>query len=253
MSRPAKLPWIAALAAGFIFGQPGDLPKFEVASIRPSDPHRVAPKSVSDPERFVRGRATVKSLVEWAYDIEFYQLDGGPEWSGSRSSAYDVQATTGGTADMRQIKLMVQSLLADRFQLKFHREMRQLPVYALVVANSGPKLRIAKDLEFGEKPRMALLYGTISARSAGAADLAKILAPVAGRPVFAKTGLDGAYDFEVQFDQSSAGTHPDPRPRDAGQPSIFTALQEQLGLRLEPQRAMLEILVIDNIERPSPN
>jgi uncharacterized protein (TIGR03435 family) len=264
MSKLAKLLWrssIAVLAVPGLLGQSENLPSFEVASVRPHGPTVFRPLTAeTGPGRFVRGNVKVKDLVCWAYDLLGYQIAGGPDWFNSqelRSNRYDVeakidQAKIGGKVDLQQIKLMVQSLLADRFQLRVHREMRELPVYALVVAEKGPRLRTVKDAELGPGKELVALYGAISARSAGATDLARVLTVIADRPVLDQTGLDGKYDFELQFDQSSTGRG-NQRPVDVGKPSIFTAVREQLGLRLDPQRAQMELLVVDHVEKPTDN
>ncbi len=264
MSRLAKLLGrisLAVLAAVGLFGQSANPSAFEVASVRPHGPTVFrALRDETGPGRFVRGNVKVKDLVGWAYDFQFYQVAGGPDWFNSqelRSNRYDVEAkidqtATGGKVDLQQIKLMVQSLLADRFQLRVHREMRELPVYALVVALNGPKLRTAKDAELGPGRGPVALYGAVSARSAGTAELAKVLTVMLDRPVLDKTGLDGKFDFELQFDESSSGNG-NQGPVDVGKPAIFTAVQEQLGLKLVPQGAPMEILVIDQVEKPSEN
>jgi uncharacterized protein (TIGR03435 family) len=259
MSAFAKLPplaCVAALAARGLLAQSESPLTFEVASIREHGPAVFRPLTAeTGPGRFVRGNIKVKDLVEWAYDLAGYQIAGGPEWFNSqqlRSDRYDIEAKIGGSASPDQIRLMVQSLLADRFQLKVHREMRELPVYALVVARNGPKLKLAGELAPGEHGGYLIGGGFMQARKTSAADLAKGLTIMVDRPVLDRTSLAGDYEFKLQFDQSSTG-RATATPGDPRQPSIFTAVQEQLGLRLEPQRAKVEILVIDSVERPSPN
>jgi uncharacterized protein (TIGR03435 family) len=259
MSRLAKLLVrisLAALAAVGLFGQSANAPAFEVTSVRPHGPTIFRPlKDETGPGRFVRGNVKVKDLVGWAYDFQFYQIAGGPDWFNSqelRSNRYDVEAKIDGNVDLQHIKLMVQSLLAERFQLRVHRETRELPVYALLVAVHGPKLRPAKDAELGSGRGPVALYGAVSARSAGTADLARVLTATLDRPVLDQTGLDGKFDFELQFDQSSTGRG-NQNPGDVGKPSIFTAVQEQLGLELNAQRAPMDILVVDHVEKPSEN
>jgi uncharacterized protein (TIGR03435 family) len=107
------------------------------------------------------------------YDLAGYEIAGGPEWFNSQQLRSDIEAKIDGSASPGQIRLMVQSLLADRFQLKVHREMRRLPIYALAVARNGPKLKLASELRPGEHGGYVILSGVIQARSSGAPDLAK--------------------------------------------------------------------------------
>jgi uncharacterized protein (TIGR03435 family) len=172
---------------------------------------------------------------------------------------------------------MLQALLQDRFKLTLHRETKELPVYSLVVAKNGPKLQEAKPAEpdgngirgpdgrpavGGHFVRMA--RGELNGHSLGMADIVRLLTQQLGRTVLDRTGLTGNYDFTLQWtpDEGQPPGFKEPAggqgigssaPRDSSWPSIFTAIQEQLGLKLESQRGPVEILVIDHAERPSPN
>ena len=131
----------------------------------------------------------MKDLVCWAYDLSGFRIAGGPDWFNSealRSDRYDVEAKIEGTVTLDQIKLMVQSLLADRFQLRVHKEMRELPVYALVVARNGPKLTLARELPPGTHGGYTVLAGLVQARSTDVADLTKALTLEVDRPVLDK-------------------------------------------------------------------
>jgi uncharacterized protein (TIGR03435 family) len=193
-------------------------------------------------------------LVTYAYGVEDFQLSGGPSWTYSRdlygSDTYEVLAKAGGdTAPTQdQFRQMLQTLLADRFQLKTHRENKEMPAYELVVAKNGSKLRPAtadpKDQTNWRSARGAEQY---SGRKVSMTTLVWLLRLQAGRPVVDKTGLTGTYDFELQW---AAG---DPPPPETTGPSIFTAVQEQLGLKLESAKASFPAIVIDYAERPSTN
>jgi uncharacterized protein (TIGR03435 family) len=158
------------------------------------------------------------------------------------SAGYDIKAKAEGNAG-DDLWPMVQTLLADRFQLKFHRETRELPIYALVVAKNGAKLHAVSAAGLG----VGMGKGRFNGRGADMPTLASVLSNELGRLVFDRTGLSGFYDFTLTFEPD------DTRAADTAGPSLFTALQEQLGLRLEPQKGPVETLVIDHAEKPSAN
>ncbi len=266
---------------------------FEVASIKPSAAERgkvgirIAPGG-----RFTASGLTAKMLIQQAYDIKDFQISGGPGWLSSER--YDIVAKAESSANREQLKLMLQSLLAERFKLEVHRETKELPVYSLVVAKNGPKLQKSEyqppDPESGPPPKptgegpgplaraaagesvsrstggpmMRMGRGQVNAQMAQISMLANVLSMQLGRPVIDKTGLKGAYDFKLEWtpdeSQRAFGLGEGDRPAgeaaappDSSGPSIFTALQEQLGLKLESQKGPVEILVIDGIEKPSEN
>ena len=183
------------------------------------------------------------------------------------SDKFDIEAKTDPAVSDRMKNLtsdqgrlqkqqMLQSLLADRFKLSVHQETRQLPVYALVVAKGGPKL--AESKENGNTVSAKRGHLIVQSRNS-VATLAEELSKVLGRDVLDQTGIDGRYSIDLKWtpDDSAAPTptaqqQATPMP-DASGPSIFTALQEQLGLKLQPAKASVQVLVIDHIEPPSPN
>jgi len=146
---------------------------------------------------------------------------------------------------------MMQALLADRFKLALHRDTKELPVYALTIARGGPKLSASG----GEFPRMRIGRGQIEAQKWTMAKFASDLARQLGRPVIDRTELAGTYDFKLEWtpDESQPGSAEPGGERTISVvgPSIFTALQEQLGLRLESTKGPVEILVVDHVEKPS--
>jgi len=152
------------------------------------------------------------------------------------------------------MKRMFQGLLADRFHLKVHRETREIPVYALMVDKKGPKLAVAKDAtRCNCNGCFGVSLGSLTARGATMDFTAYVLSHLIDPPVLDKTGLNGHYDFKMTYDQSSltpASPFMPTAPTDG--PSIFAAV-EDLGLRLEPQKSPVEMLVIDSVERPSEN
>jgi uncharacterized protein (TIGR03435 family) len=188
-----------------------------------------------------------------AYNVKDFQISGVPEWALGRDQFYDITAKVEGESApaLEQVRPMLQTLLADRFQLKLHRETRELPVYDLVDDKKGPKL---KESIGPRSPHPVTFSGTLTRFNLLDKSLADLVDSIAGfvdRPVLDKTGLTGRYDFTLEFTHSN----PDLVARDSPEAdrSIFTAIQEQLGLKLTPAKAPTEILVIDHAERPSEN
>jgi uncharacterized protein (TIGR03435 family) len=252
--------------------------EFEVASIKPAAPDARGMWIRPSPG----GRVTVtnfslKELIVIAYRIQPYQISGGPPWLGS--ARYDITAKAENTLKPDELQLMLQSLLADRFQLTIRRETKELPIYALVLARKdgklGPKLIESKEggctpfdplrppapAEPGKRPGLNCGQQMMSPRSltAVAAPIANVipmLARMLGRTIVDKTGLKGNYDVSVEWVQDEALMLPPDVPKpvsDGSGPSIFTALQEQLGLKLESQKGPVEVFVVDRAEKPSEN
>ena len=265
-------------------------PSFEVASIKPDKSGSgMIGIRMGAGDRFQAHNVPVKLLIEEAFGVKDSQLSGAPGWIDS--DRYDIEAkpdeaTAAAMQKMnederrQQIMLMVQSLLADRFKLQVRRETKELPIYALVVAKNGPKLH---ESDFkppdhppagpppGEKggppPKMRggiMLNGRGQLTSNGIQlnRFADILSRIVGRTVIDKTGLKGYYDFTLRYtpDESQGQMMPGgpgggdaAPPPDASGPNLFTALQEQLGLKLEPQKGPVEQLIIEHVEKPSEN
>jgi uncharacterized protein (TIGR03435 family) len=218
------------------------------------------------PDGINYANVTAKALIATAYNIKGDQISGGPDWAGS--AGFDIQAkvTSFDPPDSHQLtkdqrSQMLQSLLADRFKLTIHYETKEAPVYELTIAKGGPKLHEAKPGDTypnGPKGPDGISHagmimfngpGQFTAQAVPTSNLADFLAPTLHQQVIDKTGLTGNYDFTLQFT-------PDNIPADspnAGGPSIFTAVQEQLGLKLESTRRPVKSIVIDHIEPPSEN
>jgi uncharacterized protein (TIGR03435 family) len=195
-----------------------------------------------------------------AYHVYDFQIAKGPSWV--ESERFDIVAKAAGEPGHDEIQRMVQALLADRFKLTIRRETRELLVYALVVAKSGPKLHeAAKD--YGLDGRLSIGPGgqpgavKIIGQGVPLAAFASMLPTILGRPTLDMTGLVGKFDFTLEFapDQmmrpQNAG--PDSPLPDLSGTTIFAALQEQLGLKLEARKGPVEVLVIDRVERPAAN
>ncbi len=223
-------------------------PAFEVASIKPN-------KSGGGGSsiRFTRGQismenVTLKKLTLWSYGIpddRDYALSG-PDWL--NTERFDILAKFPGDTPPEQVRGMAQALLADRFKLVLHREMRQLPAYSLVVAKNGPKIHAVEEGPANTDGRPGHLQATrITMRK-----LADLFARLAGQPVIDATGLPGVFTFTLDWipDETQRLSLPDESasPNSSGG-SLFTAVQEQLGLRLEGKKAPSEVLVVDRMER----
>jgi uncharacterized protein (TIGR03435 family) len=234
---------------------------FEVASIKPNaaSDNRIM-IGIQPGGRFTATGITVKHLIREAFNVRDFQISGGPGWIGSER--YDVNAKAEGAADRippEQLRPMLRALLEERFQLKVHEETREMPVYALVVAKNGPKLT-ASTSERGPMIRMG--RGQLDVKKAPMTMLAQQLSQQLGRNVIDQTDLRGDYDFLLQWtpEPGQGGgpfggpPAPDALPAaDTSGPTLFTALQEQLGLRLESQRGSVPIIIIDRIEKPTEN
>jgi uncharacterized protein (TIGR03435 family) len=224
---------------------------FEVASIKlHPEPIAFSSDSQVHGSRVTATAITLIDLITNAYGVRYDQISGGPSWV--KSERYDVAAKAEGegTITKDQLRQMLQTLLADRFQLKVHREARETPVYELVVGKNGPKLKeVAADATGGYVSRGSNTGQMRMEASKGTMEqLARQLSVTAGRPVIDKTGLTGYYKYTP--DWLSANQPPDPDP---DVPSIFTAVQEQLGLKLESTKAPVEMLIVDHSEKPSEN
>ena len=216
--------------------------EFEVASIKPAAPDSkyVGAYLIAPGGRFMGINITVGRLIQQAYDVRDFQVTGAPSWIDSER--YDIEGKAEGWSTPAQLQPLVQALLAERFKLEIHRDTREMPIYALLVGKNGPKL---KESTSGGGPAIGGSKGRINAHQVTLAMFAGRLGQVLGRPVVDKTGLKGEYDFVLEWTPDEVS--------DPSGPSIFTALQEQFGLRLEGQKGAVEILVVDRVVRPSQN
>jgi uncharacterized protein (TIGR03435 family) len=249
------------IATSAAFSQPpsseaaaaANTPSFDVASIREnlSDQHARSHIINSDHDgRFTTTNVPLGPTLQFAFGIPESQIDGIP--SPLNSKKFDIEARSDPSVDAQLKSLssdaakaakrcMIQALLADRFKLVAHTETRQLPIYNLVLAKNGPTLQPAKNGRAYNTRK-----GHFSDQGATAAVLAEQLAEELGRPVVDKTGLTDHYDITLTWTPDNSAT------ADSG-PSIFTAIQEQLGLKLESAKGPVETLVVDHIEAPTPN
>ncbi len=239
---------IASLVAGAALSSlaGAQAPAFEVASIRPrntADAGRGRSSIDSAPGSLTIRNAGLSSCIKWAYHVMDYQISG-PAWL--QIDKYDITAKSTGPAPMEQLRQMLQTLLAERFQLQVHRETKELPVYALVAAKSGPKLHKADpDGNTGMKGDNGsfVFHGTSMPQFAE--DLSTL--SQVDRPVLDRTGIPGVFDFNLKFGESNDEMKRALITGDGA--SIFTLIQEQLGLKLEARKGPVEMLVIDRVER----
>lgn len=266
-------------------------PTFDVVSIKPNTSGEAMNRIAIEPGgRYRWTNTTLQQLIGMSYQrrgFDVREIIGGPEWLAS--ARFDVIAHTDSTAPLVDASgfpgplfAMVRAMLADRFHLKVHDEQRERPVYALTLARRdgmlGPRFTrstidcaaVMRDQVQGKRPELTpaglvpcAVRGGVAGRVQGSAlsleGLTGLLASLVGRPVIDRTGLSGNFDVDLEFTPELVQAAPAGAPVDAPPaarsdlPSIFTAVQEQLGLKLESTRAPVDVLVIDRAERPSEN
>ncbi len=231
---------------------------FEVASVKPSKPGATGGgiRPLPGGQTYIATNAPVKLMIKLMYHVTDRQISGGPAWI--NTDLYDVEAKAERPASLDQLHQMFQNLLVDRFQLKFHRETKEMPCYALVLDKSGSKLKLNESPEPFDFPIKPGGRGKIVGQRVSMSYFTWFLSglPMVDRPVVDKTGLSGNYDFTLELLSEAAklpgGDDREPAANPEG-PSLFTALREQLGLKLEPQKGPVEIMVIDHAEKPTAN
>jgi uncharacterized protein (TIGR03435 family) len=237
----ARLLAAAVFCAAITVAQPA----FEVASIKPSAPDQPGSRMSGDQGRLVLENYSLKHCIQDAYGVQGYQISGGPKWLDG--DHYDIEGKLSVGTPPNQRLAMLQRLLADRFQLQFHRETRTVPGYAVVIAKGGPKLPKPENPDapsnWGSGSNMA------NGRNLTMAGFAQTLSRSLGRPVVDETGYQDKFDFRLRWSADAAPPSGDAEPG----PSVFAAIQEQLGLKLEARRVPVEVLVIERAEKPTEN
>jgi uncharacterized protein (TIGR03435 family) len=228
-------------------------PKFESASIKPT--RSTDPRSAyqtNDGHVSIHNK-TLNECIRLAYNVKVAQLSGGPKWVDSER--YDIEAKASGPADDPRLMAMLQTLLKERFRLEFHRETKMFPGYAIAVAKGGIKIR---ETEPGPGHTDAR-RGSIGAQRITMVKFAEALSEMLAVPVIDATGAAGVFTFTLIWTPESAANRPglsadDPEPSALPNmpegPSLFAAIQEQLGLKLEGRKGPMQVLVIDRAERP---
>ncbi len=276
---------LMVLAAAGAFAQPATAPlTFEVATIKPSsgDDRRSA-MMIQPGGGFSASGVTFKTLLTLTYDVREFQISGGPKWIDTDRFDVTAKAERGAATNadskpprpmlrmsdqerkttQEQLAQRLQVLFADRFHLVVHKETKEQQVYALVVGKGGSKLQATKDGVSQRQGMMRMGRGSVEGQGVPLDVLIRAISGQLGRPVIDRTGLSGNFDIKLQWtpdpgqaprpfgDAPPAGV--EPPPSDPNGPSIFTALQEQLGLRLESQKGPVDLIVIDRVEKPSEN
>ena len=243
---------IAALLAASAFAQS----EFDVASVKPNRlDDRIVTIHIGPGGRFAVRGYTLKLLIQQAYSVMGWQIAGGPPWADS--DRYDITATVRMPGDLTRERLspMLERLLADRFQLRIHRDSKEMAGFALEIGRGGAKLKPASD---GVPRPDTIRMSGIGFRGQGLtiADLVQIIGGTLSRPVADKTALKGLYDVELhwteQTDRNSYGL-PNPESTDLDGSNLFTALRDQLGLKLTAQKIAVPMIVIDRAEKASSN
>ena len=248
---PPRLPSMAADAN----------PSFEVATIKPSQPDRPGKGFGVQGSHFRTINTTLADLIKFSYGVQDKQIIGAPSWAESDKWDIEAQPDVPGAPNKKQVSTMVQKLLADRFQLKFHNDTKELPAYVLSAVKTGQKM--TKGDQDSALPALFftnLSPVTLTVRNATMDDVCQLFqSAVMDRPVVDQTAIAGKWNFllkwtadESQF--SGMGVKPPP-PTDAADapPPLFTAIQEQIGLKMDAGKAQVPVLVIEKAEKPSAN
>jgi uncharacterized protein (TIGR03435 family) len=274
MHRALAVPAVLVLTA-LVLGAQAPAPAFEAASIKVNKSGEAGGGFGGRPGRIVVTNYTLRDIIRNAYGVQRYQIVGGPDWLAQ--DRFDINAKAPDGAAQSQLLAMMQNLLSDRFKLRVHRETRDLPAFALFLARPdgrlGPKMQPATfdcaaattarargetpaiPQPVGDRPVCGARTnpGRILVGGYAIADFARNLGGFAGRPVIDRTGLTGAYDFELTWtpDEPPPPGVTLPAWYDANGPSLQAAVQEQLGLKLEATTGPVDVLVIDGAERPA--
>jgi|ERR1051326_802432 uncharacterized protein (TIGR03435 family) len=237
-------------------------PKFDVASLKPTQ--SPGPSSVVRPspsgDRYVGTNASLRLMIQVAYRLKAEQVVGGPDWVAT--DTWDLNAKTDKPSTTEDLRLMLQDLLAERFHLKLRRDVKELPAYILSVDKAGAKLIPHQPAHGGDQwidqPQQPFLHVKLSARYSTMDYFAFRLSQLMDRPVVNHTELKGGFDFELTYTRDlppnmSPGAMLNGQPIDTSGPTIFGALRQQLGLKLEAQKAPVEIQVIEHVEKPTEN
>jgi uncharacterized protein (TIGR03435 family) len=246
-----KLVAILLTAAASLTAQPALAPSFEAASVKLASPDATDFGVDTDPGLLRVEAQTLRDMVRIAYGVNDSQVAGGPKWA--NSDRFDITGRANGPAGSKELLTMLQNLLGERFKLTIHRETKTAQGYALVVAKGGVKMQKSESKESNSSGGR----GRIDAKGYSMRQLAERLARAVRAPVEDATETPGGFNFTLTWspDEPSAKALASDRAAgdDSNAPSIFTALQEQLGLKLESRKVTMEVIVIDRAEKPGEN
>jgi len=247
--------WAASIAILAAVASAQTQPRFASAAIKPSEGIDGHESYFTNASKITLLNQTLKDCVRIAYDVKIAQVAGGPKWI--ETQRFDIEAVTGRPASDREQLAMLRALLQDRFKLALHRDSKMFPGYAMLLAKSGLKIR---EVEPGPG-HINTRRGSLSGEAASMANLAAALSQVLNSPVIDMTEAPGVYTFGLTWNPDlvppgslTQDEDPDaPRsvmPDRVSTPSLFAAIEEQLGIRLDHRKIPLEVLVIDHAERP---
>jgi uncharacterized protein (TIGR03435 family) len=247
---PVKLPPMVADAN----------PSFEVATIKPTKPDEQRKLFVVRGNHFMTVNTSLTDLITMAFGVQQKQIAGQPEWLDKDKWDIEAQPDVPGAPNRQQINTMVKKLLADRFQLKFHEDKKELGAYVLTVAKSGNKMT-AGSTDPNQLPGLFFTgLGRLTVQNATMEDFSGLMqSAVLDKPVVDQTGLAGKWNFLLKWtpDESQFGGMgikvPPPTDNPDAPPPLFTAIQEQIGLKLDAGKAQVKVLVIDKAEKPTAN
>jgi uncharacterized protein (TIGR03435 family) len=254
--------FLATLGGAQTPSKPAPDLKFEVASLKPSPPDSRGGAIRPSPggERYEANGIPLKLMIQVAYRVKADQVVGLPAWIDS--DLFDMNAKAERPSSVEELHVMLQNLLAERFQLKFHRATKELPMYAMTVDKAGPKLESHEAKSAGDpwidQAQTKFLHLTLTATSAPMDYLAWRLSMLLDLPVVDQTHLKGGYDFKISYTADlppniAPEAHVNGEAIDTTGPTIFEAMRQQLGLKLEKTRGPVEILQIDHVEKLSGN
>ncbi len=234
-------------------------PSYEVATIKPSRPDERRIVQVQGVRLFTANTSLV-DLMMFAYGVHSLQITGGPEWMKTEKFDVLIQPNMPGRPSTVQMRSILRKLLADRFKLTFHHAQKELPVYGIVAAKGGPKLTPATaDSVAANTAAIGFSEAAMTVSYATMTEFASLMQRYVAldRPIVDHTGISGKYDFKLSWAPDPSqfnGDSPWPITNDINSPpSLYTAIQEQLGLKLQPIKEPIDVLAIDSVEKPSEN
>jgi uncharacterized protein (TIGR03435 family) len=246
-------------AAQGLYGQTAPTVAFEAASLKPAQQQGISTiHPAPGGERFLATGITLKYMIQSAYRVVADQVVGGPDWM--NQNQFDLEAKAERPSTRAELLDMLQSLLAERFQLRFHMEPRELPIYLLSAEN--PKIAAHEPGDAGDPLMQVYVDAPLHIRAEGTGAsmdyLARMLRPYADRPIVEQTGLQGGYDFHLAFTMTPPASMKEGMAHggkiiDFSGLTLAQALRQQMGLRLEPGKAPVKVMVIENAEKPTAN
>jgi uncharacterized protein (TIGR03435 family) len=250
---------IPKVTAAMSMMDPKIVPGYEVATIKSASPDERGMGFTLRGRHFATINTTTKDLIMMGYSLQEKQVIGGPDWMATDHYDLDVLPDAEGLPSIDQSRAIVRKILADRFGLKFHEDSRELSVYVLTVAKTGAKFSKSGS-DPNSPPGLGFRApGRMMVRNATMAEFAQVMEGVMDRPVLDQTGLKDRYDFQLNWtpDESQFGGRVPPQQQGSDSadapPPLFTAIQEQIGLKMDATKAPAKVMVIDGLEKPSAN